>query len=215
MFEIASDIIQAHIEIETYWYYVLILDSTLIITMISLFYGIYPMFRKHLIIRDRNGREEFIGFLMQVRKCEKTPDDEPCKYRILFRRRSWLFWVDLIHLRRLYYNPPEGLEKPIERQIRRAYIVGKRMDWCEHPLTQYFNYYYIHQGQPTNGRYEDATDYIQQGDLYTAKTTRSVQLAIQSDSELASRCFHVDTVALQIPGLDVPEVFYHDGNKVK
>lgn len=212
MFEVAEAIIQAHIEIETYWYFVLILDTTILITAIALFYGLYPMFRKHLVIRDRNGREEFIGTLIQVRKCESTPDNKHCKHRLLFRRRSWLFWRDLIHLRRLYYDPPGDLEIPIERQLRHAYIVGNRVERCDHPQTQYHNYYYVHQGQPTSGRYERATDYIQQGDIYTAKTTRSVQLAIQSDSELAARCFHVDTVALQIPGLDFPEVTY-DGNK--
>lgn len=208
VFEIARDVIEAHIQFTTYWQFVIAFDLILAIIGTIMFYSVYMIFRPQLRIRDGNGGDEWIGILMHISKCEATPHGDPCRFKILFRRRSWFFWLDLIKLQKLYYLPPEKQKPAVERQLRRAYITGSAIDWQEHPTKQLQNYYYLRPGEQTKGRYESAKDYIEQGDLYNARTTRSVQLAIQSDSELAARNFHIDTISLQIPGLDIPEIGY-------
>jgi len=214
MFEILADIIQAHIQIDKYYVEVITIDSLLAILFVSLFYTVYMTWRKQLRVRDAHGIDEWIGLIMSARQCGTTPRGEPCKYLIKYRRRSWYFWADLIHLSRLYYSPPLGCEKPIELQLRKAYITGERLEHRENPNEQFGNYYYLRPGKPEHGLYEESADYIEQGDRYTALMTRSVQLAIQADSELAARGFHIDTVAIKIPGLDIPEV-YNATNSIK
>ena len=208
MFEILNDIIQAHIQIDKYYAEVITIDSLLAILAVSLFYTLYMTWRKQLRVRDAQGVDEWIGLIMSWRKCPKTPLEEPCKYIIKYRRRSWYFWADLIHLSRIYYQPPEGCEKPIEFQLRKAYIIGERLEHRENPNSQFDNYYYLSSGGSTPGRYEEPADYIMQGHLQLALMTRSVQLGIQADSETAARSWHVDTEAIMIPGLDIPEVGY-------
>lgn len=205
MFEILSDIIQAHMQIGKYYAYVIQLDIVLGIIAVSLFYTVYMTWRKQLRIRDMVGSDDWIGLIMNCRKCEKTPNGEPAKFVIKYRRRSWYFWADLIKLSYLYYEPPEGCERPIESQLRKVYIQGERFEFKQNPASQFHNYYYLHQGDAKRGKYEESSRYIEQGDLYNILTTRSVQIAVQADSELAARAFHIDTVAIQVPGLDIPE----------
>lgn len=206
MFEIIHDIIQAHMQIDKYYAYVIQLDIVLAVIFVSLFYTVYMTWRKQLRVRDLIGTDDWIGLIMGYKKCKRTPNGEPAKFVIKFRRRSWQFWADLIKLQHLYYQPPEKCEKPIEMQLRKAYIQGERLEYHQNPSSQFHNYYYLHQGQGARGKYEESARYIEQGDHYNVLTTRSVQIAVQADSELAARAFHIDTVAIQIPGLDIPEV---------
>ena len=111
MFEIARDIIDAHIQFTTYWQFVIALDTTIAIIGIVLFYTVYMTIRKQLRIRDRKGMNEWIGLMMRAKKCKVTPHGDPCRFLITFRRRSWLFWRDIFVFQKLYYQPPKDIEK--------------------------------------------------------------------------------------------------------